>query len=1089
MPAQTQIYRLPAIFAINEKLNGNSIQQILVPEQAADVVEERYVSDVATGTVITQAYSNNPSLLVITSGVPPADGFDEILRLDHGNEQNGDGARLLKWVRHPALANVPEPPIDYPSRLREVIDSWRDSFNYLEEGVNKQSRGLRSPQIGAVHAVHAHWAITNKIATIVMPTGTGKTETMLSILVSKQCQKLLVVVPTDALRTQLAGKFLALGILKELGAINQSALYPIVGTLKHKPKTIDEVDAYFGKCNVVVTTASIAGACTREVQERIAQFCPFLFIDEAHHVGAPTWYEFRKRFERERILQFTATPYRNDGKPVGGKIIFNYPLRKALEDGYFKPIHFKPVVEFDRRKADKAIAERAIEQLRADLQEYDHILMARVESIDRAHEVHLLYAKYTEFNPVEIHTGLSARDRERIRRLILNKEAKIVVCVDMLGEGFDLPELKIAAFHDIKKSLPITLQITGRFTRAKPQLGEPTFVANIGDVEVQDELRKLYTQDADWSVLLMRSSEEVIEEQVALWEFLEGFRNFPDEIPLQNMRPAMSTVIYKTRCMEWTPENFKQGIPGEESLERIQYDINHQQNTLVIVTARRVPIDWAQIEEIFNWDWELFVLHWDNTQNLLFINSSGNSGHYQLLAEAVAGEVELIKGPPVFRCFAGVNRLRLQNVGLVEQLGRLIRYTMRAGADVEAGLTEAQKRNAVKSNIFGHGYENGRKVSVGCSYKGRIWSQRVANVETLTRWCRFIGHKVLNEEIDPDEVLRGTLTPIPVSQRPHKMPIGIDWPEVIYKESETAYEFMIDRELRLPLYVVELMLCNPAEEGNITFELSSADANVTFNLTLFEKDDIKDYQFTVGLGHTVEIKYGASRVPVEQFFYHNPPTIWFVDGSSLEGNLLTELKRKYPPYPIERIRTWDWTGVNIRKESQGETKEPDSIQYRVIQDLKRENYTVIFDDDASGEAADVVAILTEDKSITVDLFHCKFSLEDEPGARIKDLYEVCGQAQKCVHWMDNPTDLFRHLLRREKRRENMGGSRFERGGQAELLRLTEMSRLLPVNLRIYIVQPGLSKQQASVDQLELLSVTESYLMDTYKLPFFVIASA
>jgi hypothetical protein len=54
-----------------------------------------------------------------------------------------------------------------------------------------------------------------------------------------------------------------------------------------------------------------------------------------------------------------------------------------------------------------------------------------------------------------------------------------VICVDMLGEGFDLPELKIAAFHDIRKSLAVTLQLAGRFTRFRPDLGEATFIANI----------------------------------------------------------------------------------------------------------------------------------------------------------------------------------------------------------------------------------------------------------------------------------------------------------------------------------------------------------------------------------------------------------------------------------------------------------------------------------------------------------------------------------------------------------------------------------------------------------------------------------
>jgi hypothetical protein len=52
-----------------------------------------------------------------------------------------------------------------------------------------------------------------------------------------------------------------------------------------------------------------------------------------------------------------------------------------------------------------------------------------------------------------------------------------------------------------------------------------------------------------------------------------------------------------------------------------------------------------------------------------------------------------------------------------------------------------------------------------------------------------------------------------------------------------------------------------------------------------------------------------------------------------------------------------------------------------------------------------------------------------------------------------------------------------------------MSRLHPMELKVFIVQPGLSKGKATRDQLELLSVTENHLMETYQLPFGVIASA
>ena len=80
---------------------------------------------------------------------------------------------------------------------------------------------------------------------------------------------------------------------------------------------------------------------------------------------------------------------------------------------------------------------------------------------------------------------------------------------------------------------------------------------------------------------------------------------------------------------------------------------------------------------------------------------------------------------------------------------------------------------------------------------------------------------------------------------------------------------------------------------------------------------------------------------------------------------------------------------------------------------------MIVDDDGKGEAADIVAIrlvgdTTAPSRIDVEFYHCKYSQEATPGQRIKDLYEVCGQAQKSISWMSSPekrTDLFTHLLR------------------------------------------------------------------------------
>ena len=1089
----------PNVLVVDESRAGNFIRQI----GEHGLPREGALATFARGRLqgfIFQPTGGGEEVLIIPKTRQIPDGYARIVQ---ATVHAGGGAADLSdglWLRHPLL-NGRADVTDHEWEIQQVLESWVGAFFYVQEDPARNVTGLRGPQIGAVHAVHAHWSVSDAPATIVMPTGTGKTETMLSILVSTGCPKLLVVVPTDTLRTQLADKFLTLGILKtpDCAVLRPGAKYPIVCTLQHIPRTVEEVDDIFGRSHVIVTTSSIAGQSNRAVQDRMAHHCPYLFIDEAHHAEAPTWSAFKERFRERRILQFTATPFREDGRPLDGDIIFKYPLKKAQQEGYFKPIRFLPVVEFNLKRSDEAIATKAVEQLRADADK-GHILMARVESVARATKVFELYKRHQEFNPVQLHTGIkSPRQREAIRRQIITRESRIVVCVDMLGEGFDLPELKIAAFHDIRKTLAVTLQLAGRFTRARPDLGDATFIANTADVNVQDELRKLYTRDPDWNVLLPQLSDRMIGEQLSLQEFLQGFTEFTKEIPLKTVQPATSTVVYRTTCDAWTPENFRAGIPALNTCKQVHHTINHAEHTLVIVSARRVPLDWTNMESLFSWEWELYVVIWSSEQNLLFINSSTNSGEYKALAQAVAGETAaLIKGQDVFRTFAGVNRLRLQNVGLTEQLGRNVRYHGRMGADVGPALTDVQRRHTRKSVLSGSGYEDGEKATVGASRKGRIWSHRRDRVDQLAAWCKKIGEKLLDNRIDPDEVLKGTLDAETVLERPAKMPISIDWPEEMYTAPEAFWSIVVGAH-EYPLGELSLEIVAPNLDGTLRFAIAAENERAELELELFEAEEIPNYRFVVCGDTRVQVRRGERAEPenATEFFYNDPPVIWFSDGSSLEGNQYVELKTAYLPYDAAKIQAWDWTGVDIRKESQGEDKELDSVQARVIRELRTRDYHMIVDDDSKGEAADIVAIrlvggTAAPSGIDVEFYHCKYSQEATPGQRIKDLYEVCGQAQKSISWMSSPekrTDLFTHLLRREARRQEAGtSSRYEVGDGELLQTIREVSHLCPVSLRIFIVQPGVSKANATRDQLELMSVTENYLMETFQLGFGVIAS-
>lgn len=1086
------LLRLPPVFSVDELIANSPVRQI---GQLAFQSEGRLASFTRgrlQGFLFQPTVGDQILIIPKTRQIP--EGYPRILQADINPEDPVIDAGL--WLRHPLLDRH-EGSLERERAIEQVIQSWADAFSYIQEDPERNVVGLRGPQIGAVHAVHAHWSVADTTATIIMPTGTGKTETMLSILISARCHKLLVIVPTDTLRSQLFEKFLTLGILKtpNCRVLGPDVKHPIVCSLKHIPRSVDDVDLIFGSTQVIITTSSIVGQADLPIQQRMAEHCSHLFIDEAHHVEAPTWSSFKKLFTGRRILQFTATPFREDGKPLDGDIIFKYPLKKAQQEGYFQPIQFHPVVQFNPKRADHAIATAAIAQLREDA-ERGHILMARVDSVARAKQVFELYKQYTEFNPVQLHTGItSLRQRGEIRKKIIAGEARIVVCVDMLGEGFDLPELKIAAFHDIRKTLAVTLQLAGRFTRARPDLGNATFIANTADVDVQDELRKLYTRDPDWNVLLPQLSDTIVGEQVSLQEFLQGFTEFTKEIPLKTVRPATSAVVYSTTCATWTPENYRSGIPTLNTCEQVHEAVNHTKNTLVIVTARRVPLAWSDVESLYSWQWELYVVFWSPEQNLLFINSSTNSGEYKALAHAVAGEsATLISGQNVFRTFAGVTRLRLQNVGLTEQLGRNVRYTGRMGADVEAGLSDVQRRHALKSVLAGSGYEDGEQTTIGASRKGRLWSHRRERVDQLIEWCNRIGTKLLDNRIDPDNVLKGTLEAKTILERPIKMPIGVDWPEEFYLTPEALW-WVIIGEKRYALSELSLDIVSPDLNGPLRFAISTETEQVELELQLFKEEETPKYRFVVPDGRRVWIGRGerAEGGNLVEFFYNDPPTIWFSDGSALEGNQYVELKSTHPPFDAAKILAWDWSGVDIRKESQGERKEADSIQGRVIQALRTQDYQMVIDDDSKGEAADIVTIriIAEPRRIDVEFYHCKYSQAATPGQRIKDLYEVCGQAQKSIHWMrpEKRTDLFTHLLHREARRQDTGGSSRYEVGNGELLEtMREMSRIYPVTLKIFIVQPGLSKSRATSEQLELMSVTETYLMETFRLGFGVIGS-
>ena len=180
--------------------------------------------------------------------------------------------------------------------------------------------------------------------------------------------------------------------------------------------------------------------------------------------------------------------------------------------------------------------------------------------------------------------------------------------------------------------------------------------------------------------------------------------------------------------------------------------------------------------------------------------------------------------------------------------------------------------------------------------------------------------------------------------------------------------------------------------------------------------------------------------------------------------------------------------MNIKVESQGKEKIATSVQFKVIQNIALNGYDIIFNDDSSGEIADVIAIVEKDNHILFEFYHCKYSSELVPGARVNDLYEVCGQAEKSIKWCQSASKIIDHMIIRELRWNKINYSRFDKGDIRKLKEFKNKLRDFKCSFKVYIVQPGVSFKSLSSDMVQIISGTSSYLMDTYGINLEIICS-
>ena len=516
---------------------------------------------------------------------------------------------------------------------------------------------------------------------------------------------------------------------------------------------------------------------------------------------------------------------------------------------------------------------------------------------------------------------------------------------------------------------------------------------------------------------------------------------------------------------------------------------------MVIILGSIENVDWTNFEGIQNRTWNVILLHKYDAGNYqhLYINSSMHGSSFDKLVETLFGEKQTkIDGDVMFRSFHGLKRILVQNFGGRKAIAGDISFKSYVGRDVENGLSEAAQGQLTQNNIFASGIYQGDRTTHGCSKSGKVWSYRRGNLLSFKDWSHHIGELIEDNTIDTNELFRHTLRVHPVNRCPHAVPVAIDWDDDMYKN--VNYDQILSIEgVDEDIYLFDVSLEIVQEEWNLNnlpadihFQLSYGESTTEYRISYSSEiqGDLTIYRYHVEKVNGPNIAFRRGHIPFgDMVEYFNTekrsPVFFFANGAMLYANNLVELRNEaITLFPIEELIDYDWQGVTLSTESMDWPHKHDSIQYYMWQRIN-DQYELVFDDDGSGEVADIVGVNHDESNIYVDLYHLKFAHDARTSQRIDNFYEVCGQAQKSLKWKNVEMNLFHRLIYRATHTAK-GENRILKGNMELMQQLSQEAAISKrVRVNLHIVQPGFSKADAaaSPDILQLLGVVKNYAFE------------
>lgn len=218
-----------------------------------------------------------------------------------------------------------------------------------------------------------------------------------------------------------------------------------------------------------------------------------VIIDECHHVGASNLYsKILDHLGDVPLLGVTATPWRGDSFSISNR--FGEPsyvcgIETGMAKGHLAPVDYRLFCDNINWDEIPSLSENeySIKELnrRLFLPERDDKLISELlktwnevsdpkgiifcQSIAHANEIVSILRRYDQWKSAEvIHSELDKKSRRQALIRFRSKDCPILISVDILNEGVDVPNVNIVCFARVTHSRKIFVQQLGRGLRLAP---------------------------------------------------------------------------------------------------------------------------------------------------------------------------------------------------------------------------------------------------------------------------------------------------------------------------------------------------------------------------------------------------------------------------------------------------------------------------------------------------------------------------------------------------------------------------------------------------------------------------------------------